>query len=670
MILVFCALGFIGLWHKNMQASAAAMPKYTLVFNYTHYYNFNTTTSVDGSANNMVSATVKGDNSSNTTVKYYLYASPQSGTDILPVGGVISEKSITIEAEGKWQSRSMTVKNSAGEEIGTTYSSTLTLNNLADGTYQLVSSMRGSGWNPNPRAYAWYSMSVTSSFVVDSTAPTGTLYGGNSVVSSGTKTNANYVRFVGQDSVSGIKNCYVKKPNTTTYVTTTNDSQFSEEGTYSFYCIDQAGNVSPTYTITLDKSAPNLSGTVAFSSTTDKTFAVTANDKNGVKLYYKTPDLSTYKLASGNSYSVSNTSKDGKYYFYAKDDLENTSTTVWIELKVSKPEITIEHSRTDNGVRLTWSDTTYQVKVNGQSYFKGTWIKEEGSYTVIVTNSAQRTSTYQFSVDHDYQKKEEVQPTCTKQGYTSYICRCCGDIKKQDIVEAIGHTYEEIPVQPTCTGNGYLNHICKVCKEEYHTDSIPSLGHQYIDSIVDPTCTNSGGVYHLCKVCGYEYQSDIKLAIGHSYTSRVKINPTCTTEGQRQHTCERCSDSYSTMIPATGHNYQIFKVESKDNITRRTYICTVCNDTYIQDMGDPYDKVTSYIEYLFELYSPYMIWIFLATTGIWSIVMGIMIITAQKNEEKEKAKKMLVNYFIGLIAIFILLVACPYLIKGIGILIT
>ncbi len=65
-----------------------------------------------------------------------------------------------------------------------------------------------------------------------------------------------------------------------------------------------------------------------------------------------------------------------------------------------------------------------------------------------------------------------------------------------------------------------------------------------------------------------------------------------------------------------------------------------------------------------------MIWVFLATTGIWSIVMGIMIITAQKNEEKEKAKKMLVNYFIGLIAIFILLVACPYLIKGIGILIT
>lgn len=65
-----------------------------------------------------------------------------------------------------------------------------------------------------------------------------------------------------------------------------------------------------------------------------------------------------------------------------------------------------------------------------------------------------------------------------------------------------------------------------------------------------------------------------------------------------------------------------------------------------------------------------MIWVFLATTGIWSVVMGVMIITAQKNEEKEKAKKMLVNYIIGLVVIFVILVACPYLIKGIDILIT
>jgi len=44
--------------------------------------------------------------------------------------------------------------------------------------------------------------------------------------------------------------------------------------------------------------------------------------------------------------------------------------------------------------------------------------------------------------------------------------------------------------------------------------------------------------------------------------------------------------------------------------------------------------------------------------------------TAAKNDEKEKAKKMLVNYVIGLVVIAVIVVACPYLIRGIASLIT
>ncbi|MCM1546118.1 MAG: hypothetical protein NC033_03680 [Clostridiales bacterium] len=42
---------------------------------------------------------------------------------------------------------------------------------------------------------------------------------------------------------------------------------------------------------------------------------------------------------------------------------------------------------------------------------------------------------------------------------------------------------------------------------------------------------------------------------------------------------------------------------------------------------------------------------------------------AQKNEDKEKAKKMLVNYVIGLVVIAVIVVACPFLIRGIATLI-
>ena len=59
----------------------------------------------------------------------------------------------------------------------------------------------------------------------------------------------------------------------------------------------------------------------------------------------------------------------------------------------------------------------------------------------------------------------------------------------------------------------------------------------------------------------------------------------------------------------------------------------------------------------------------LSTAGVWSIVMGVFFAIAQKNEDKEKARKMIKNYVIGLVVIFAILVACPYLVKGIAALI-
>ena len=99
-------------------------------------------------------------------------------------------------------------------------------------------------------------------------------------------------------------------------------------------------------------------------------------------------------------------------------------------------------------------------------------------------------------------------------------------------------------------------------------------------------------------------------------------------------------------------------------------VCTVCAKSYEQDMGAQYEKVSNYVEYLFDEYSPYMVWVFLATAGVWSIAMGAAMIIAHKNEDKAKAKKMLVNYGIGLVVVFALLVAVPYLVRGIAFLVS
>ena len=61
-----------------------------------------------------------------------------------------------------------------------------------------------------------------------------------------------------------------------------------------------------------------------------------------------------------------------------------------------------------------------------------------------------------------------------------------------------------------------------------------------------------------------------------------------------------------------------------------------------------------------------MVYVFLGTSGVWSIAMGIAIIIAKKNDEKEKAKKMLVNYGIGMVIIFAILIAIPFLVRGIA----
>ncbi len=63
-------------------------------------------------------------------------------------------------------------------------------------------------------------------------------------------------------------------------------------------------------------------------------------------------------------------------------------------------------------------------------------------------------------------------------------------------------------------------------------------------------------------------------------------------------------------------------------------------------------------------------WVLLATAGLWSIAIGVAIIIATKNEDKAKAKKMLVNHLIGLVVIFVIVVACPYLVRGIAAFVT
>ena len=65
-----------------------------------------------------------------------------------------------------------------------------------------------------------------------------------------------------------------------------------------------------------------------------------------------------------------------------------------------------------------------------------------------------------------------------------------------------------------------------------------------------------------------------------------------------------------------GHNYELTGTEEVNGENIRTYVCTNCGAITTQNMGEQYEKVSSYVEYLFEQYQPYMWWGLLATESV------------------------------------------------------
>ena len=467
----------------------------------------------------------------------------------------------------------------------------------------------------------------------------------------------------------GVKEVKVKRPGSAGYVSYADTMSLTTDGEYSFYCVDTAGNRSETYTVVLDTTPPKLTCSGgSFSGTTDKTFTVSASDVGGAVLFYKTSEMTSFVRAEDDTYTVNDTSDNGVYWFYAEDGLGNRSERVWVELKVENPVLEIVRGE-NNSVYITW-DGEYTVTVNGQVYTEGTLLTEEGSYTVRAESPTGRESVYTFEIGHAYAKGEIVAPTCTEEGYTVYICQSCGDSYRADQTDAVGHDYISEEVEPTCTEDGYTIYECTRCGNSYESEGTPALGHTFEDKTAEPTCTESGGIYHVCVRCGFSYESDTVFPSGHSYESEIVKSATCTEEGERHYRCVKCGDEYADVIPPAGHDYQITDSYTENGVTNREYVCSRCGEHRTEQIGVEYEKVGNYIETLFDTYSPYMVWIFLGTAGVWSIAMGIAIIVTHRNEEKEKAKKMLISYAVGMVVIFAILVACPYLIRGIAALLT
>ena len=188
-LLILC----ISMGTGGLVAEAATTPRYAVSFDYTCYYQYNTSKTVSSSGTGATSATVTNSAGGSTTISIAMYGSAASGSGTLANGGTIKSNTVNIVLTSGYEWNTMTVTNSSGTEVGKSSNKTLTLSNLADGKYTFSGTGYGRGWNPNPRAYATYSTQISFTFVVDTyvdnTIPT---ISGASTSSTGKYTNQSF----------------------------------------------------------------------------------------------------------------------------------------------------------------------------------------------------------------------------------------------------------------------------------------------------------------------------------------------------------------------------------------------------------------------------------------------------------------------------------------------
>ena len=150
---------------------------------------------------------------------------------------------------------------------------------------------------------------------------------------------------------------------------------------------------------------------------------------------------------------------------------------------------------------------------------------------------------------HNY-TENVVNPTCTEQGYTEFVCEC-GEAYKDLYVEALGHSYGEWKVvkEATETKEGLKERDCSACNEK-ETEVIPMLDHthSYTSIVTEPTCTEQGYTTYTCK-CGDKYTDNKVDALGHSFGEWVVIKqPTVDETGIKERTC-KCGEKETEELP-------------------------------------------------------------------------------------------------------------------------
>ena len=514
--------------------------------------------------------------------------------------------------------------------------------------------------------------------IYDSKGPTGQFINLNNETITSECSNAAF-KFESTDNGSGVSYSEYKNPYQEEWIKY--DGRIIEdliEGVYQFRSVDACGNISEIYSMRIDKTRPKI-----LSYGNDMQLSNNQNvscdniyfevlDETGVAgVYIKLPDSNIFvNYEIGKKYSL-----NGKYTLYAYDYAGNRSDTFNIFLDNEPPMILSSpdklNSSTSNIVEIICTDLSECML-----YFKTPSMNKFVPHDSLcyVIGKKQESGKYYFYADDILGNKSDIY-WIDKIDNTPII-NIVRDYEKNTVYI----DWENDNYLVTLNGSSYLKKtiikeedIYKVIVTEegvgeYETGFVIDHLYKLIES-KKASCEEQGYKRYKCISCGDTYDDDLEKALGHSY-EEIYREPTCINEGIKSKICINCGYEEESILPKKQHQYILIGEKIVGNVKEREYECEICRDRYIEKIGDIWDKIIDFIDYLLDKYFEKIIWIILSLTGIWSIALGIMIIVSKKEDDKEKAIRYLRTYIISLILIFIIFLACPLLMRGFIYLIT
>ena len=273
-------------------------------------------------------------------------------------------------------------------------------------------------------------------------------------------------------------------------------------------------------------------------------------------------------------------------------------------------------------------EVDYTATYKGKSLVKGTDYTEiitatVTGYTIKLTGINNFTGSAAINVknhEHSYQAII-TEPTCTEQGFTTYICSGCGNSYTDNYVAPRHSIVIDEFVAPTCTEPGLTEGShCSVCGEIISAQEVIEPHHTYSKILALSTCTQRGYVAYMCEACGNSYVEKYFDKVSHSFIEGERycvygcgtVNPdfecehnwvvksrtpaTCLSSGKETSKCSICGEEKTELIDILEHSFISEKFDSTPNSQGYTkYTCALCGFAYVDDIT-PYASDASALE--------------------------------------------------------------------------